>query len=583
MNQLRIGTRLGLAFALVLSITLAIAATAIWQLGALKAASESIVQNEQQRSKLASQWATNLRISWTKVSASMKSTDPALQAQMKKDVEQISADTAVVQKSLMALVDDDEGKALIAKVGDVRKRYTDVRRQLAERADRGESVYADVDTLLLPVAEDYQKALDAVAAHSQRVLDTRQDELAAATTRAQWLTAIGALLATLLGAGFAVFATRSITRPIHLAVQTAEAIGAGDLSSVIDAQGRDEAARLLHALATMRNNLAKIVAEVRESADSVATASHEIAHGNADLSARTEQQASALQETAASMEQLNATVRQNADNAMQANQLAAAASSVATEGGSMVGQVVQTMDGISDSSRRITEIINVIDGIAFQTNILALNAAVEAARAGEQGRGFAVVAGEVRTLAQRSAEAAREIKSLIGTSVERVEAGNALVHQAGSKMDEVLASIRRVADIVGEISSASAEQSDGVSQVGNAVAQMDQATQQNAALVEESAAAAESLRTQARHLVDAVAVFRLANGAQTAAAAKPAVAAPKPAAAPAKTAVRPVPSTAATANTAPAAPRPAAAAKPAAPVAVAAKAPAADDDDWQTF
>ncbi|BAL94250.1 methyl-accepting chemotaxis protein [Rubrivivax gelatinosus] len=582
MNHLRIGTRLGLAFALVLSITLALAATAIWQLGALKAASESIVQNEQQRSKLASQWATNLRISWTKVSASMKSTDPALQAQMKKDVEQISADTAVVQKSLMALVDDDEGKALIAKVGEVRQRYTEVRRQLAERADRGESVYADVDALLLPVADNYQKALDAVAAHSQRVLDARQEELATATTRGQWLMAIGALLATLLGAGFAIFATRSITRPIHLAVQTAEAIGAGDLSSVIDAQGRDEAARLLHALATMRNNLAKIVAEVRESADSVATASHEIAHGNADLSARTEQQASALQQTAASMEQLNATVRQNADNATQANQLAAAASSVATEGGSMVGQVVQTMDGISESSRRITEIINVIDGIAFQTNILALNAAVEAARAGEQGRGFAVVAGEVRTLAQRSAEAAREIKTLIGTSVERVEAGNALVHQAGSKMDEVLASIRRVADIVGEISSASAEQSDGVSQVGDAVAQMDQATQQNAALVEESAAAAESLRTQARQLVEVVAVFRLANGAAPAAAPKAAPAAAKPSAA-AKTIARPAPAKAAAPSAAStAAPRPPAASKPA-PATTVAKATASDDDDWQTF
>jgi len=574
MNQLRIGTRLGLAFALVLSITLAIAATAIWQLGALKSASEAIVQKEQQRSQLASQWATNLRISWTKVSASMKSTDPELQAQMKKDVEQISADTAVVQKSLMALVDDDEGKALIAKVGDVRQRYTEVRRQLAERADRGESVYADVDTQLLPVANDYQKALDAVAAHTQRLLDVSQEALAASTTRSQWITAIGALLATLLGAGFAVVATRSITGPIHRAMQTAEAIGAGDLSTAIHAEGRDEAARLLHALATMQGNLAKIVAEVRQSADSVSTASHEIAHGNADLSARTEQQASALQQTAASMEELNATVRQNADNALQANQLAAAASAVATEGGQMVGKVVQTMDGISESSRRITEIINVIDGIAFQTNILALNAAVEAARAGEQGRGFAVVAGEVRTLAQRSAEAAREIKSLIGTSVERVESGNALVHQAGSKMDEVLASIRRVADIVGEISSASAEQSDGVTQVGEAVAQMDQATQQNAALVEESAAAAESLRTQARQLVDAVAVFRLGGGSPSATVAP---AAPTPVARAATPPARPA---------APAA-RPAPARKPASPAPAAAPAPSARaetaDDDWQTF
>ncbi|MBK1689605.1 methyl-accepting chemotaxis protein [Rubrivivax gelatinosus] len=537
MNQLRIGTRLGLAFALVLAITLAIAASAIWQLGGLKTASDSIVQKEQQRSKLASQWATNLRISWTKVSASLKSNDPALQAQMHQDVEQISTDTAAVHKALLALVDDAEGKALIAKVGDVRVRYTDVRRQLSERQQRGESVYSDVDALLLPVADDYQKALDAVAAHSQQVLDSSQAALADATTRGQWLTAVGALAATLLGAGFAVFATRSITRPIDDAVRAAEAIGAGDLSGTIVAQGKDEAARLLHALAGMQANLARTVAEVRQSADSVATASHEIAHGNADLSARTEQQASALQQTAASMEELNATVRQNADNAMQANQLAAAASTVATEGGQMVGQVVKTMDGISESSRRITEIINVIDGIAFQTNILALNAAVEAARAGEQGRGFAVVAGEVRTLAHRSADAAREIKSLIGTSVERVESGNALVHQAGTKMEEVLASIRRVADIVGEISSASAEQSDGVTQVGEAVAQMDQATQQNAALVEESAAG----QPEHRHRVDQL-------------ARKPAAAAPAagPAAAPTTS-----PATAAKTETA--------------------------DEDWQTF
>ncbi|EGJ11769.1 methyl-accepting chemotaxis sensory transducer [Rubrivivax benzoatilyticus JA2 = ATCC BAA-35] len=575
---MRIGARLGLAFGLVLTITVAVAAAAIWQLGELRAASEAIVQKDEQRSKLASQWATNLRISWTKVSASLKSSDPALQAQMKQDVEQISTETAVVHKALVAMVDDAEGKALIAKVADVRVRYTDVRRELNERVERGESVYADVDTLLLPVAQDYQKALDAVAAHSQELLEASQAGLAAATERSQWTIAIGALLATLLGAGFAIVATRSITRPIERAVRTAEAIGAGDLSATIVAEGRDETARLLQALAGMQASLARIVAEVRESADGVATASHQIAHGNADLSARTEQQASALQQTAASMEELNATVRQNADNAMQANQLAAAASAVATEGGQMVGQVVQTMDGISESSRRITEIINVIDGIAFQTNILALNAAVEAARAGEQGRGFAVVAGEVRILAQRSAEAAREIKSLIGTSVERVDSGNALVHQAGAKMQDVLASIRRVADIVGEISSASAEQSDGVAQVGEAVAQMDQATQQNAALVEESAAAAESLRTQARQLVDAVAVFRVAG--RTAAA--PAVAPTPPVVA---TVAPAVTTPTAAPSRRPAAPRPAAV-RPA-PVAAAAPLTTAKaetaDDDWQTF
>jgi len=273
---------------------------------------------------------------------------------------------------------------------------------------------------------------------------------------------------------------------------------------------------LMAQLQQMQNSLGEVVAAVRGNADNVATASAEIAQGNTDLSQRTEQQAAALEQTAASMEEFGATVRQNADNAKQANQLAMSASEVAITGGEVVGQVVQTMKGINDSSKRIADIIGVIDGIAFQTNILALNAAVEAARAGEQGRGFAVVASEVRSLAQRSAGAAKEIKGLINASVERVEQGSALVDRAGATMTEVVASIRRVTDIMGEISAASTEQSAGVAQVGEAVAQMDQATQQNAALVEEGAAAAESLRDQAQQLVQTVAVFKLSAGAAAA-------------------------------------------------------------------
>jgi len=268
---------------------------------------------------------------------------------------------------------------------------------------------------------------------------------------------------------------------------------------------------LMAQLRIMQESLARVVDGVRQNSESVAIASAQIAQGNTDLSQRTEEQASALQQTAATMDELGATVRNNADNARQANQLALGASSVAAKGGEVVGQVVDTMKGISDSSRKIAEIIAVIDGIAFQTNILALNAAVEAARAGEQGRGFAVVASEVRNLAQRSASAAKEIKELISTSVERVENGTALVDQAGKTMSEIVGAIKRVADIVGEISAASAEQSAGVGQVGQAVTQMDQATQQNAALVEESAAAAESLRGRAQQLVQAVAVFKLAR------------------------------------------------------------------------
>ena len=313
------------------------------------------------------------------------------------------------------------------------------------------------------------------------------------------------ILATLLGKGI----THSIIVPIRQAVLVAQAAAGGDLSLPIEIRGNDETGQLLGALKDMQAGLATVVANVRQGAQSVSSASGEIAQGTQDLSSRTEQQASALEQTAASMEQLSATVKQNADSARQANQLAVSASSIAVQGGEVVAQVVDTMKGINDASRKIADIIGVIDGIAFQTNILALNAAVEAARAGEQGRGFAVVATEVRSLAGRSAQAAKEIKGLIDTSVERVEQGTALVDQAGVTMSEVVSSIRRVADLMGEISAASSEQSQGVSQVGEAVVQMDQVTQQNAALVEEMAAAASSLDSQAQELVKSVSVFTL--------------------------------------------------------------------------
>jgi methyl-accepting chemotaxis protein len=326
---------------------------------------------------------------------------------------------------------------------------------------------------------------------------------------------VGMSACALLGLAYGLFAwwmARGTTAGLRSAQRSAQAIADGDLTLAVPQTGRDEVGQLLQALRGMQANLSQIVAGVRGNAESVATASAQIAQGNNDLSGRTEEQASALQQTAASMEQLGSTVTHNADNARQADQLARSASDVAVQGGEVVGRVVDTMKGINDSSKKIADIIGVIDGIAFQTNILALNAAVEAARAGEQGRGFAVVASEVRSLAQRSANAAKEIKDLIGASVERVAQGTALVDQAGATMSEVVAAIRRVTDIVGEISSASREQSSGVQQIGEAVTQMDQTTQQNAALVEESAAAAESLKTQAQALVQAVAVFRLARG-----------------------------------------------------------------------
>jgi methyl-accepting chemotaxis protein len=321
---------------------------------------------------------------------------------------------------------------------------------------------------------------------------------------------ITTIVAGVLFAGFfGLTLIRAISRSLKQAMAATHAVAEGDLSQPIEVQGQDEVAQLLRALSGMQDKLIQVVSRVRQGSEGVATASAEIAQGNHDLSARTEQQASALEETAASMEELSATVKQNADSARQANQLALNASTVAVRGGDVVAQVVHTMKEINDSSNKITDIIQVIDGIAFQTNILALNAAVEAARAGEQGRGFAVVASEVRSLAGRSAEAAKEIKSLINASVERVAQGSAQVDQAGATMTEVVGSIRRVTDLMGEISAASSEQSAGVSQVGEAVTQMDQVTQQNAALVEEMAAAASSLKSQAQELVSTVAVFKL--------------------------------------------------------------------------
>ena len=339
---------------------------------------------------------------------------------------------------------------------------------------------------------------------------------AAATAQtATTISLVVMLVVCALGIGGAVAFSRTVVKPLDNAVRVSQAVAGGDLTVATEVRGKDEIAQLLNALYGMQMSLSRVVSNVRSNANSVAAASSEIAHGNNDLSARTEQQASALEETSASMEELNSTVQANADNARQANQLAVNASTVAVQGGDVVAEVVATMKGINDSSRKISDIIGVIDGIAFQTNILALNAAVEAARAGEQGRGFAVVASEVRSLAQRSAEAAKEIKTLIHASVERVERveqGTTLVDKAGATMTEVVSAIRRVTDIVGEISAASSEQSAGVAQVGEAVTQMDQATQQNAALVEQSAAAADSLKVQAQQLVDAVAVFRLLPG-----------------------------------------------------------------------
>ena len=432
--------------------------------------------------KLDIYWASHLK-NMQAVQGDLKRLDELLKGGHAREVQQkLGASVNAAAQRYVKALEDFKAAGMEPTAGD----------KAAQGADR------EADALLVQLKELLNKEENTAAA------------LASAGAKTSSNVAYGLMLvAAALSMAGAVWLSRQITRPLSLAVDIADKVAQGDLDNTINVSGNDEIGALMASLRDMQANLSKLVFNVRHGSEGVSTASAEIAQGNNDLSTRTEQQASALEETAASMEQLNATVKQNADNARQANQLAQSASTVAVRGGEVVGQVVETMKGINDSSRRISDIISVIDGIAFQTNILALNAAVEAARAGEQGRGFAVVASEVRLLAGRSAEAAKEIKNLINASVARVEHGTALVDQAGVTMTEVVGSIRRVTDIMGEISAASTEQSLGVAQVGEAVTQMDQVTQQNAALVEQMAAAASSLKTQANDLVQVVSRFKI--------------------------------------------------------------------------
>lgn len=416
-----------------------------------------------------------------------------------------------ILKRLDELILSEEGRNLEAKIIELRGKFRDSTDHFLEAVKQGnrDEAVKILTNDVRPIQEPYFAAIEAQSKF-QYVKLRQSEEQAASAISTMKITTVGVVLTAVVVASLmALIIIRSITTPIQRSIEIARAVAAGDLRSQIDTEGTNETAQLLQALNNMQQGLQEVVGQVRSSCESVSTASHEIAKGNQDLSSRTESQASALEETAASMEELGSTVRQNADNARMANQLAQSASTVAGQGGEVVARVVETMEKISTSSNKIAEIIGVIDGIAFQTNILALNAAVEAARAGEQGRGFAVVASEVRSLASRSAEAAKEIKSLINASVEQVQGGSQLVDQAGLTMQEVVTSIRRVTDIMGEISAASSEQSSGVAQVGEAVTQMDQATQQNAAMVEEMAAAAAGLNTQANELVQAVSIFQL--------------------------------------------------------------------------
>ncbi|HEX7644554.1 MAG TPA: methyl-accepting chemotaxis protein [Burkholderiaceae bacterium] len=417
-----------------------------------------------------------------------------------------------------------------------------------------------------PMAQTYAPMQESMDALIKLQLDVGKAEFAKSQTLYTMVRNValsGIVVGILMGAFVGYRLIRAITGPLNASVRIARNVAGGDLTQNIYVESGDETGQLLQALKDMNEGLVATVSKVRQCTETIGVASGEIAQGNADLSARTESQAGSLEETASSMEELTATVKQNADNAAQANQLVVAASEYATKGGEVVGQVVHTMGSIKDSSRKIVDIIGVIDGIAFQTNILALNAAVEAARAGEQGRGFAVVAAEVRNLAQRSAGAAKEIKALIGDSVEKVDAGSRLVDEAGQTMEQIVNSVRHVADIMGEITSASQEQSAGIGEINQAIVQMDEMTQQNAALVEQAAAAAESMQEQAAILAEAVAAFKLAGA--TTMSAKPA----------AKSAARP--------STRLAAPRTAAVAStPVAPPVPLRPAPAAGDD-WEEF
>ncbi len=522
-SNIKIGARLALGFCLVLLCAAAVLLNGLWRMSEMKNSSAYIIDQ-----KVASMTAAmSMRESGSALALALRKvvtpTDAAEGQQENLHLGKILLAYAGFEGQLSKLTSTDKGRALLNASIAERKVLFPIVEKAREMVTGGN--YFDAAQLLksdfVPAYDKWIGSVGAVAAYQQEDMSSAYVAFQDSYHIGQ-ISMIGiGVLTLLLGAFFTRSITRKITLPLQRAGHITESIASGDLTLKVDEQSHDEAGQLVQSLSAMQTKLSATVYEIKQSAAIIAIASQEIATGNADLSNRTESQASSLEETASSMEQLTSTVKQNAENAHQANQLVMSASAHAIKGGKVVGDVVATMGSIKQSSSKIVDIIGVIDGIAFQTNILALNAAVEAARAGEQGRGFAVVASEVRSLAQRSASAAKEIKQLISDSVSKVDAGGKLVDEAGATMGEIVTSVKHVADIMGEITAASMEQSAGIAEVNNAIAQIDEITQQNAALVEQAAAAAESLQEQADVLARAVGVFKIDQVAAAQAAEVP--------------------------------------------------------------
>ena len=536
--NIKIGKRLGIGFVLILAMTVVIATVGVWRLNDVATSTRAMMAEPLTKERLITDWYGLNFASIRRTAAIVKSSDPALGPYFKEDSAASVKRAAELLKQIEPLISGEQEKALFAKILEQRKLYSASRDGAVKAKADGdvEGAAKILDGAFTPAAKVYQDLLQELVTMQRSSIDATAKQIDASAVRDTSVISMLTVFAVAFGVLCSWLLTTGITRPLRQALALAETVAAGDLTHTVTTSAKDETGALLTALGNMNNNLVSIVSQVRSGTDSIATASSEIAAGNLDLSSRTEQQAGSLEETASSMEELTGTVKQNADNARQANQLAITAAGIASRGGAVVAEVVATMGSINASSRKIVDIISVIDGIAFQTNILALNAAVEAARAGEQGRGFAVVASEVRNLAQRSSQAAKEIKGLIDDSVSKVDIGAKLVDQAGATMDEVVASVKRVTDIIGEISSASTEQTHGIEQVNQAIVQMDQVTQQNAALVEEAAAAAGSLQDQAHGLAQVVSVFKLNE--QAGLLRRPAAAAARPAAPAARVAPR---------------------------------------------